>query len=81
MSDQMMSTQELKTDLHRLIDQTQNDQLLAAVRTILDMRRDDESSDFWNRLTPDQQDDIKAGIADIEAGRTMSASDVFNRYV
>lgn len=81
MSDQMMSTQELKTDLHRLIDQTQNDQLLAAVRTILDMRRDDESSDFWNRLTPDQQDDIKVGIADIEAGRTMSASDVFNRYV
>ena len=75
----MMSTQELRTDLHRLIDQTQNDQLLAAVRTILDVRQDIKS-DFWDYLTPAQHDDIRAGIADIEAGRTMSASDLFNRY-
>ena len=74
-----MDTQDLRTDLHRLIDQTQNNELLAAVRTILDLPRRQEA-DFWDKLNSHQQDDIKAGIDDIGAGRVTPSSVVFDRY-
>lgn len=74
-----MSTVELKSGLHQLIDEVQDEQILAAVYTILDKQRPAED-DFWLRLTPEQQADIEAGVAALKEGRKMSAADVFARY-
>lgn len=74
-----MSAIELKTSLHELIEQVQDEQILAAVYTILDKQRQDDQ-DFWYRLSPTQKADIQAGLADLEAGKTVLASEVFARY-
>ena len=74
-----MSVTELKSGLHRLVDVVSNEQLLTAVYTLLDNQANAER-DFWHDLTPEQQNDIEQGLADLEAGRTQPAKDVFARY-
>lgn len=74
-----MSAIELKSGLHELIDRVQDEQILEAVYTILNKQQLDDQ-DFAHRLTPDQRADIQVGLDDLEAGRTLSAQEVFARY-
>jgi predicted transcriptional regulator len=74
-----MKTAQLKTDLHNFIDQIQDSTLLQAVHTILAKQLAAES-DFWDELTAEQQKDIEAGLADLEAGRKKSFTEALDKY-
>ncbi len=74
-----MKPAQLKTDLHNFIDQIQDSTLLQAVHTILAKQLAAET-EFWDQLTPGQQADIEAGLADLEAGRKKNFTDVLNKY-
>jgi predicted transcriptional regulator len=74
-----MKTTDLKTDLHKFIDQIQDNSILQAVHTILAKQIASET-DFWDDLTPQQQQDIEAGLADLQAGRKKNFTEVLNKY-
>ena len=74
-----MKTAELKTDLHKFIDQIQDSSILQAVHTILAKQIASET-DFWDELTEQQQQDIEAGLADLEKGKKKNFTDVLNKY-
>ncbi|MBO0938734.1 hypothetical protein J2I47_19440 [Fibrella sp. HMF5335] len=74
-----MSVTDLKSGLHRLVDVVADEHLLTAVYTLLDNQASVER-DFWHDLSPAQQADIQAGLADLDAGRIQPAKAVFARY-
>jgi hypothetical protein len=74
-----MKPGQLKTDLHKLIDQIQDNTILQAVHMIL-AKQVAAETDFWDELTPAQQKDIDAGIADLEAGKNKPFAEVLNKY-
>ena len=63
-----MNSNEIKADLHRLIDRVQDRAILQAVHTIL-ARQFEWEGDFWNDLSTARRADIEAGLADLDAGR------------
>lgn len=69
----------LKTDLHQLIDKIENEQVLNAIHTLVAQQAVVEN-DFWDELTPAQKNDIEAGLADLEAGRSKRSGDVLRKY-
>ena len=74
-----MSTIELRSSLHRLIDQITDDTVLQAHLTLLNREVSQETSDFWNDLSPEQQTSIDRGLADLKAGRRKPLADVMTR--
>ncbi|PWK27293.1 hypothetical protein LV89_01606 [Arcicella aurantiaca] len=75
-----MTTIELKSNLHLLIDRISDNSVLEAYHTLL-KREVKEVGDFWDDLTNAQKEDIKAGIDDLKAGRKKPLSEVMNKYL
>jgi predicted transcriptional regulator len=75
-----MTTFELKSDLHLLIDQISDSNVLEAYHTLL-KREVKEVVDFWDELTNAQKEDIQAGIGDLKAGRKKPLSEVMSKYL
>lgn len=71
-----MSTIELKTNLHRLIDQINDDGILQAHLTLLSREISKPATDFWDELSPVQQASIDRGLA---AGRRKPFADILNK--
>ncbi|GAA4463780.1 hypothetical protein GCM10023189_42180 [Nibrella saemangeumensis] len=74
-----MTTEDLKADIHQLVERIQDPQFLNAVYTILEKQAASER-DFWTALTPEQQAGIEEGIKDAEAGRVRTMADVMRKY-
>jgi predicted transcriptional regulator len=75
-----MTTLELKSDLHLLIDRISDSSVLEAYHTLL-KREVKGVGDFWDELTNAQKEDIQAGIDDLKAGRKKPLSEVMNKYL
>ena len=75
-----MSTIELKTNLHRLIDQINDDVILQAHLTLLSREISQQSNDFWDDLSPTQQASIDRGLDDLAAGRRKPFADILKKY-
>jgi predicted transcriptional regulator len=75
-----MTTIELKSDLHLLIDRISDSSVLEAYHTLL-KREVKQVGDFWDELTNAQKEDIQAGIDDLKAGRKKPLSEVMNKYL
>ena len=75
-----MSTIELKTNLHRLIDQINDDVILQAHLTLLSREISQPTNDFWDELSPVQQASIDRGLADLAAGRRKPFSAILKKY-
>ncbi|GAB2581510.1 hypothetical protein [Spirosoma areae] len=75
-----MNTIELKTNLHRLIDQLNDNVVLQAHLTLLSREVAQQSDDFWDDLSPNQQASINRGLADLAAGRRKSFADIQTKY-
>lgn len=75
-----MSTIELKANLHRLIDQIDDDVVLQAHLTLLSRELSQNTTDFWDELSPAQQASIDRGLADLSAGRRKSFADITKKY-
>ena len=76
-----MSTIELKTNLHRLIDQINDDVILQAHLTLLSREMTQPATDFWDNLPPDHQASIDRGLADIASGRRKPFADILKKYI
>lgn len=66
-----MGTLELKSDLHKILDKIENEQLL---RTIHDFLKDAEKQDqgrIWDTLTADQKSDIYFSFAESEVDQKL----------
>ncbi len=74
-----MSTLQLKSELHILIDHSQDNDVLNAVKTLLG-RSVNTDTDFWDELSENDKTEIKEGIQDIEMGRTHTYQEVFTKY-
>nr|WP_293844911.1 hypothetical protein [uncultured Arsenicibacter sp.] len=74
-----MSTLELRSSLHVLIDQIDDNEVLQAIRILLS-REMNQRSDFWDELTVEQKESIDKGIADLNAGRKTSFAEVLKKY-
>jgi len=75
-----MTTTELKSDLHLLIERISDSSVLEAYHTLL-KREVKQVGDFWDELTNAQKEDIQAGIDDLKAGRKKPLSEVMNKYL
>lgn len=71
-----MSTIELKNRIHSLVETINDDDMLQAILTLLNRS---DKVDWWDELTPEQQESIDKGLKDIEEGRVHSHEDVMNR--
>jgi hypothetical protein len=74
-----MSTLQLKTELHILIDHLQDNDVLSAMKTLLS-RSNNVENDFWNELSEKDKIDIRKGAEDIKSGRVYTYEDVFSKY-
>jgi predicted transcriptional regulator len=75
----MMTRNDLKTELHRLIDQVQDSHLLQAVHIILAREVAHDQEVNWSELSPEAKQAIEEGSADIEKGHVSSHKDVMDR--
>ncbi len=74
-----MDSIQLKTDLHRLIDQIQDNRLLQAVHMILAREARQDQLVEWDQLSEDEKQAISEGLEDIDQGRISSHEEVMSR--
>lgn len=63
-----MSVAELKNDLHRMVVETNDPDILAQISALFASLLGEE--DWWNSLSDDEKQKIELGMADATAGRT-----------
>ena len=70
-----MSVSELKTKLHSLIDEVDNEQLLAYINSLLDENNQAQKADWWDELTNEQKKDLEDAEADIDDPNNLIDND------
>jgi len=73
-----MDIQTVKLELVRLILDTENPGLLFSVRRLF---ANSGKADFWDDLSPLQQEEILKGIEEIENGETVSYQDIISKHL
>ena len=63
-----MTTLELKTNAHQLIDDIQDSKLLKTIITFIAKAKGEPKEDFWNQLSDDQKAAIEEGLAQLKRG-------------
>ncbi len=53
-----MANTALKTNLHRLVDQTENEELLRMAYNLLHLQKEADTSAFWESLTESQKAEL-----------------------
>jgi hypothetical protein len=65
-----------KIELIEWLTRLQDEKLIKKVESL----RKEAESDWWDTLTAEQQEDIAAGITDLEAGRKKDFKKVLSKY-
>ena len=78
----IMNTAELKSDLYKLIERTEDTGILKALKTILKKQIivNKKDIDFWNELPADLKFEIEEGLNEIENGEEISHEEVMKKY-
>jgi uncharacterized beta-barrel protein YwiB (DUF1934 family) len=53
-----MGTMELKSDLHKILDKIENEQLLRTIYDFLKQRENTQEGQIWNTLTEEQKNEV-----------------------
>lgn len=53
-----MGTLELKSNLHKIVDRIEDEQLLRAVYSFLEKRENSEDGQMWKQLTEEQKKEV-----------------------
>lgn len=53
-----MSTIELKSDLHKIVDKIENEQLLRAIYDFLKQGENEQEGQIWKTLTDEQKNEV-----------------------
>ena len=70
-----MGTIQLKSDLQKIIEQIDNEQLLQTVYDFLKQREDSKEGEFWKSLTEDQKREIYLSFEESEDDKGLIAWD------
>lgn len=70
-----MNTAELKSDLHRLIVETNDIDILFAIRQYL-LQLQNKEVDWWDTITDKQKSSIQNGIDQLNQGKRISNQEV-----
>ena len=65
-----------KIELIEWLTRLQDEKLIKKVEGV----RKEAEADWWDTLTAEQQEDIEAGVADLEAGRKKDFKKVLSKY-
>lgn len=65
-----------KIELIEWLTRLQDEKLIKKVEGV----RKEAEADWWNTLTAEQQEDIEAGVSDLEAGRKKDFKKVVSKY-
>lgn len=70
-----MNTAEIKLDLFRKLDGLSGEKLQEAYGLLLNFINQN-ATDFWDELTPEQQEGIKEGIKELDEGKGISHNEI-----
>lgn len=70
-----MTSIELKSSLHKVIDRIQNEELLHAIYDFLKTREDAKSGKLWAGLSKDQQRELLASYEESENDDNLISND------
>ena len=74
-----MTAIELKSNLHKVIDRIQNEELLHAIYDFLRTRENSKPGKLWESLSKDQKKELLASYDESDInGNLISNDDVFN---
>lgn len=68
-----MSTLELKSDLHKILDEIENEELLKAIYDFL--KQPDNSKSFWDNLTEAQKQEVYLSYKESEENKNLISWD------
>ncbi|MEZ4931372.1 MAG: hypothetical protein R2788_04475 [Saprospiraceae bacterium] len=72
-----MSTAELKNDLHRLIVETDDINILQKIQAIFNsFIKGEENNDWWDTISDQEKSSIKKGIEQLESGERFTQQEV-----
>jgi predicted transcriptional regulator len=74
-----MSTAELKSSLHQLIEDVQDSKILKAIYTLLS-KKETLEVDFWDELSDAQKASVERGITQADKGEFKSHKEVMKKY-
>lgn len=75
-----MGTIELKSNIHKIVDEIQNEQLLKAIYDFLKIRETEKPGRMWNTLTKEQKQEVLLAYDESEhENNLIDREKVFNR--
>lgn len=74
-----MEYSKLKSELHQLIDQVNDEEVLYQIRSIVEAHSELEH-DWANDISDEMRAAIKEGIADVDAGRVVCHKEVMKMF-
>ena len=75
-----MSTSELKSNLHQLIDSITDSSTLQAIYLLLTKSNSTEKADWWDTIDDEEKASIERGLQQIENGEGIPHSQVMAKY-
>jgi predicted transcriptional regulator len=73
-----MNAIELKTDLHRLIENIDDVNVLEAVRVLLASQI--PATDWWYEISEEERAEIEEGLSQADRGETKTTEEVLSKY-
>ena len=70
-----MGTIELKSNLHKLVDKINNEELLRTIHDFLKLRENSEEGRIWKSLTEDQKKEVFLSYEESENDRNLISWD------
>ena len=74
-----MDVIELKTDLHKMIDNITDSNILMAIKILLSSKSTSKT-DWWDTISKEELAEIEQGLAQIERGEVISHDEVMEKY-
>ena len=71
-----MNTAELKSDLHKYVVETNDINILRQMSEYFRNLRKTQTVDWWDSLSPEQQESINKGVEQLDEGEGISHEDV-----
>jgi len=66
-----MEAIELKSNIHKIVDGIQNEQLLKTIYDFLKVRETNKPGQLWNSLTPEQKEELLLAYDESEDERNL----------
>ena len=72
-----MTTTTLKTTIHQLVEEIENEQLLQTLRDFLSVRKDSKPGKMWEELSEEQKQETLLALEESEDESTLISRDEF----